>query len=96
MAKENKIKGSAEREVKKDAQQPIQGEEKLALGKWNFVLIGLSLLLIVIGFALMSGSANVGTEWNENLFEARRTTVGPMMSLAGFLLMFPAILWRKK
>ena len=66
------------------------------LGKVNMLLMAVCLLLIVIGFWLMTGSANEGTEFNTAIFESRRTTVGPMIALLGFVLMAPAILYRGK
>lgn len=66
------------------------------LGKLNMILMACCLLLIVVGFWLMTGSANEGSEFNYDIFEARRTTVGPMIALAGFVLMAPAILYRRK
>lgn len=66
------------------------------LGKVNMLLMAVCLMLIVIGFWLMTGSANEGTEFNAAIFESRRTTVGPMIALLGFVLMAPAILYKGK
>ncbi|MBO4871484.1 MAG: DUF3098 domain-containing protein [Muribaculaceae bacterium] len=66
------------------------------IGKLNMLLMAVCLLLIVVGFWLMTGSANEGAEFNNAIFESRRTTVGPMIALLGFVLMAPAILWRPK
>ena len=66
------------------------------LPKLNLILIGISFLIIVLGFALMVGEPSGATEYNPDIFSFRRITVGPMISLAGFVLMIVAILWRKK
>ena len=66
------------------------------LGKINMILMACFLLLIVIGFWLMTGSANEGSDFNYAIFESRRTTIGPMIALAGFVLMAPAILYKRK
>ena len=66
------------------------------IGKINLALMAVCLLLIVVGFWLMTGSANEGDTFNNAIFESRRTTVGPMIALLGFVLMAPAILWRPK
>ena len=66
------------------------------LEKINLVLMACCLLLIVIGFWLMTGSANEGSDFNYAIFESRRTTIGPMIALAGFVLMAPAILYKRK
>jgi len=65
------------------------------LPKLNLILIGISFLIIVLGFALMAGAPSGATEYNPDIFSVRRITVGPMISLAGFLLMIVAILFRK-
>ena len=54
------------------------------------------LLLIIIGFALMGGSANVGDKFNNDLFETSRVTTGPVIAFLGFVLMAFAIIYRKK
>ena len=66
------------------------------LGTINFVLMAVCMLLIVIGLWLMAGSANEGGQFNPAIFESRRTVVGPMIALLGFVLMAPAILYRNK
>ena len=66
------------------------------LGKINFILMGICLLLIVIGFWLMTGSANTGDTFNKDLFESSRITTGPIIAFLGFVLMAFAIIYRKK
>lgn len=65
------------------------------LPKLNLILIGVSFLIIILGFALMAGAPSGATEYNPDIFSVRRITVGPMISLAGFVLMIVAILFRK-
>ena len=65
------------------------------LPKLNLILIGISFLIIVIGFALMAGAPSGAEEYNPDIFSVRRITVGPMISLAGFMFMIVAILFRK-
>lgn len=67
---------------------------KFHLPKINLILIAVSLLIIIVGFALMTGEPSGATEYNPDIFSVRRITVGPMISLAGFVLMIIAILWR--
>ncbi len=68
---------------------------KQTLPKLNLILIAVSFLIIVIGFALMVGAPS-GETYNPDIFSFRRITVGPMISLAGFVLMLFAILFRAK
>ena len=66
------------------------------LPKFNTILIAACVLIIVIGFALMTGEPSGATEYNPDIFSFRRITLGPMISLAGFVLMIVAILLPKK
>ena len=73
-----------------------KGKVSYPLTKINFILMGICLLLIVIGFWLMTGSANVGDKFNNDLFESSRVTIGPIIAFLGFVLMAFAIIYRKK
>lgn len=64
------------------------------LGKINLIMIAVSLLVIVIGFALMAGEPSGAETYNPDIFSVRRVTIGPMTALAGFILMIVAILWK--
>jgi hypothetical protein len=68
---------------------------KHTLPKLNLILIAVSFVIIVIGFALMVGAPS-GEEYNPDIFSVRRITVGPMISLFGFVCMLFAILYRGK
>lgn len=70
-------------------------KESLALGKQNLILMAIAFALIIIGFALMTGSTTTES-FNEDIFSTRRLTVGPMLSLFGFVSMIFAILWKPK
>lgn len=66
---------------------------KYNLPKLNLFLIALSVCIIVLGFVLMAGAPS-GAEYNPDIYSVRRITVGPMISLAGFVLMIVAILFK--
>ena len=68
---------------------------KQTLPKLNLILIAVSVLIIVIGFALMAGEPS-GEVYNPDIFSFRRITIGPMISLFGFAAMIFAILFRPK
>lgn len=65
------------------------------LQKINFILMGVSLIIIILGFTLMIGPAS-GEQYNPDIFSTRRITVGPMIALFGFIAMIAAILYRPK
>ena len=59
----------------------------------NFWLMGGCLVLIVLGFLLMSGGGStVEGGFNPEIFSTRRIIVGPLLSFLGFLLMAFAII----
>ena len=66
------------------------------LGKENFILMGVSVALIVIGFLLMGGGATTEETFNPDIFSTMRTAVGPGISFIGFVIMFFAILYKRK
>ena len=68
---------------------------KQTLPKLNLILIAVAFVIIVIGFVLMVGAPS-GEVYNPEIFSFRRITVGPMVSLFGFVFMIFAILFRIK
>ena len=68
---------------------------KQTLPKLNIILISVSFLIIIVGFALMAGAPS-GEVYNPDIFSIRRVTVGPMIALFGFVSMVVSILWKGK
>ncbi|MEI6554722.1 MAG: DUF3098 domain-containing protein [Paludibacter sp.] len=73
----------------------MENDKKFTLAKTNMALIAVGFVIIVIGFILMSGSGTV-TEFNPDIFSFRRITVGPMISLFGFVFIIFALLYKPK
>jgi uncharacterized membrane protein len=73
----------------------MEKNKNLILGKVNLILIVIGFIIIITGFSLMTGSTTT-TEFNPDIFSTRRITVGPMISLFGFLFMIFAILYKPK
>lgn len=73
-----------------------KAEETRPLEKTNYILIGISLLLIIVGFLLISGEPSTEEAFNPDIFSTVRTGVGPTLSFLGFVMMFFAILYKKK
>jgi len=69
-----------------------------AFGKKNYMILAVGLLLLVIGYLLMSGGAATSAEeFNaEELFSARRITLAPMVVLLGYVVVGVAIMYREK
>lgn len=65
--------------------------------KVNLWMMAGCVILIILGFILMSGgSSSVENGFNPDIFSTRRIVVGPTISFLGFLLMAFAIIWTPK
>ncbi len=64
--------------------------------KNNFILMGISLVLIILGFCLMTGSSSSIDTFNPDIFSTRRIVVGPTISFLGFVCMGIAIIIKPK
>ena len=71
-------------------------KEKLALGKTNFILIAIGLVIIIAGLLLMTGPSSTETHFEPDIFSTRRIVVAPLVCFVGFIFMIVAIMYRKK
>ena len=69
---------------------------KFNLPKINAIAIAISVVIIIVGLALMVGAPSGATEFNPDIFSTRRITVGPMIAFFGFILMIVAILYKPR
>lgn len=67
-------------------------KKNFAFGKENFILVIVSVVIIIIGFALMVSGATTEERFNESIFDTQRIVVAPVTCLIGFLLMIYAIM----
>ena len=73
----------------------MENNKHFTLGKINLILIAVGFAIIVLGFALMTGSSTI-KEFDPDIYSFRRITVGPMISLFGFISIIFAILYKPK
>ena len=66
------------------------------MNKINYILIAVAVVVIIIGFVLMTGSPSTATEYNPDIFSFRRITLAPIACLIGFLLVIVGIMYRPK
>lgn len=78
-----------------DSMDKVQ-ESQRPFSKANFYMMAGCLLLIILGFILMSGGGSGDDTFNPEIFSTRRIVVGPLFSFLGFLLMVVAIIWSPK
>ena len=74
----------------------MQNKSLFAFTRINFILLGIALLIIVVGFVLMSGPGRTDTHFEPSIFDQRRTVVAPMVCFVGYLFVIVSILYRPK
>ncbi|MCQ2254851.1 MAG: DUF3098 domain-containing protein [Bacteroidaceae bacterium] len=67
-----------------------------AFDKINFILLAIGMIIVIIGFILMSGSGSTETQYNPDIFSTRRIVVAPIVSLIGFCSIVYAIIRKPK
>jgi|TARA_B110000444_G_scaffold248312_1_gene272039 hypothetical protein len=72
-------------------------ENKFLFNRDNYILFGIGLVFIILGFILMSGGGSGDSEvFNEELFNSRRIIFAPLFVVIGFIIEVFAILRRPK
>lgn len=72
-------------------------KKDFALGKINFIICGVAVCLIVVGFLLMTGPASsIEHGFEPDIFSVRRIKIAPVTCFFGFLLMIVGILYPTK
>jgi len=72
-------------------------KKDFALGKLNYIICAVAVLMIILGFVLMTGPASsIEGGFEPDIFSTRRIVVAPMICFTGFLLMIVGILFTKK
>ena len=69
---------------------------KLCLGKINFIVTGISALLILVGFMLMGGASSTPENFNPEVFSTQRVIVAPNICFVGYILMIVGIMLPSK
>lgn len=71
-------------------------KKNLAFGKLNFILLAASMLIVILGFILMSGGESTDTNYDPEIFNAMRIKVAPVICFVGFVSMIYAIVRKPK
>lgn len=67
----------------------------MPLSRKNYVMMLVGVVIIIIGFLLMSGGGeHTATEFDESIFSFRRITLAPVVVIAGFVFEIFAIMKR--
>ena len=72
-------------------------EEKFLFQRDNYILFGIGLAFIILGFILMTGGGSDDPQiYNEELFNSQRIILSPLLIVVGFVIEVFAILRRPK
>ena len=67
-----------------------------AFDKVNYILLAAGMLIVVIGFLLMTGTGSSDTVYEPDIFSVRRIKVAPVVCLFGFVSMIYAVMRKPK
>ena len=68
----------------------------MAFGRVNFILLAIGMVIVIVGFILMSGAGSDETSFNTDIFSARRIIVAPIVCFLGFISMIVAVMYKPK
>ena len=69
----------------------------MPFGTLNYILMGVGILLLAIGYILLSGGGSENpNEFNPAMFDTRRLVVAPVLIVLGFVVEIVAIMIKKK
>lgn len=71
-------------------------KRNFAFDKVNFMLLAIGVVVVIIGFLLMSGSGSTETAYNPDIFRVRRIKVAPVVCFLGFVSIIFAIIRKPK
>lgn len=71
-------------------------KKDFAFDKMNYLLLVAGMIIVVIGFLLMTGPASTETAFEPDIFSARRVKVAPVVCLFGFVSMIYAVVRKPK
>ncbi len=69
--------------------------QRMPFGAKNYALMAIGVLVIVVGFILMSGGGeHTATEFDSSIYSTRRITIAPIVVIVGFVIEIFAIMLR--
>ena len=71
-------------------------KKNFAFGKNNLILIAIGVVIVIIGFLLMTGPSTTVDHFEAGIFSVRRVRIAPVVCLIGFILMVYAVIAKPK
>ena len=70
---------------------------RFCFGKVNYILMGIGLLVLAVGYILLTGGGSDDPNvFNPAMFDQRRLFVAPVLIVLGFVIEIVAIMFHKK
>lgn len=85
-----------EMNTKSMRENALSDRQKMAFDKVNFILLAIGMAVVILGFALMTGSASTEAAFEPDIFSVRRVKVAPAVCFMGFISMIYAVLRKPK
>ena len=71
-------------------------KKNFAFDKMNYILLAVGMVVVIIGFLLMTGPSSSVTSYEPDIFSVRRIKVAPVVCLLGFVSMIYAVVRKPK
>lgn len=71
-------------------------KKNFAFDRMNYILLAIGMAIVVLGFILMSGSGSTETNYDPEIFSARRIKLAPAVCFLGFVSMIYAVIRKPK
>jgi uncharacterized membrane protein len=71
-------------------------QQNFALDKKNYIIIAIAVVIIILGFVLMTGTSSTTEAFETDIFSVQRIKMAPIVSLLGFILVIIGILFPTK
>ena len=71
-------------------------KNKFVFDKVNYILLAVGMLIVIIGFLLMTGPSTTPDHFEPDIFSARRIKVAPVVCLIGFVSIIYAVMRKPK
>ena len=71
-------------------------KKKFAFDKVNYILLAVGMLIVIIGFLLMTGPSTTPDHFEPDIFSAHRIKVAPVVCLIGFVSIIYAVMRKPK
>lgn len=71
-------------------------KRNLAFSKTNFIMLGIGMAIVILGFILMAGGTSTEETFNPEAFSTMHVKVAPVVTFIGFVSIIAAIIYKPK